>query len=239
MPFEEGLDLEGGIYLNSSIPYHYIHSTCSTHIDSGLRSQPTPVRQPSTNRHVERSGPKDWVARQIRIWRWTIDDLTGPGKKRRLCGWVGYLGTRQRGQPPGLGRPSGNRRYLRLWGPRAELSACARPPLAEEAASGGSASRPSAVPSDRARLCRARRYIGEGTMGTYPPPIYREISTATRLESNARTGSLKLNLAYVVERCVCVCMRHEPATWPQQRPPVMSWLVGGAFFEAAQSFPSA
>lgn len=48
-------------------------------------------------------------------------------------------------------------------------------------------------------------YLRGGTVCTYPP-LYRlhlRDFDCTRLESNARTGNLKLmNLAYV-ERCVC------------------------------------
>lgn len=231
MPSEEGLDLEGGIYLNSSIPYHYIHSTCSTHIDSGLRSQPTPVRQPSTNRHVERSGPRDWVARQIRIWRWTIDDLTNrTWEKRRLTVRVGWVPRYKAARSAPRSRPSvGKQKVPATVGPQSSRSVPAPvSPLAEGAAPGGSASRPSAVPSDRARLCRARRYIGEGTVGTYPPPIYREISTATRVKCPNRKPEAEPGICRR-EVCVSACVTNQ-RLGPQQRPPVMSWLVGGAFF---------
>lgn len=98
-----------------------------------------------------------------------------------------------------------------MWGPRAFVL---HPLPLPEVAVGGSASRPSAVPSDRACPGRARMYLA-GRYRRYVPT-----ATACTCEiSNALDSSQMPEPepeADVEGVCVCEreCIRHEPATWP-------------------------
>lgn len=116
----------------------------------------------------------------------------------------GYLGTRQTVGPQVSAVRRETEGTCDCGAP--ELESCTRLPIAGGInwAGAGFASRPSVVPSDRVSTQQGTDVPG-GRYPVYVPPLYRlhlRDFDCTRLESNARTGNLKLmNLAYV-ERCV-------------------------------------